>query len=659
MWVFGNFAIFARILNQKMRRIYIEIVCRLLIAIAVAMLIVSCRDVGMGVEPAHKDLEPQLVGFYAGGAQTRTEMLDNGLSTVWVADDQIALWARGSSGSYALSNQVFKTYGLDSQRGFFTTELASAMADDTYTYYCCYPVPSSVNETKANLYVPTVQDGKVIGGADIMVATPVQHGALARVPEPEDHSGMSMTMNRMMHQFRFFIGTGGEKLQGAGITKMVLTFPTAVVGNVQVDYTDPNVNPVLTSGYRSITMNLKDELTLEKDNYACVAFVPSEFKSGDSLQVKAYTSDKIVQLDPIDLKARNFQKGHSTPVKIIIKDVIDYPYKMTFKLAGNNLGENVNSITLTAPKGCSWTENGSEVYTYTTGKEIMTGEEIVFRFEDKAQYRAFSGKSISVTYDSENAITYQAVTVPDLSSSNSASVSLTVPYLFYEDFSAIPSFNDGHDSSTVGAKSDTWVGITDVSDHTSALDGWYAARIGGQAGKAVRICCRYEDVLGTSAYYKGRLYTPTLSRIKDDKLVKISVSFKYSGNRDEMKTIINWQYKAPDKSPVLYYGIYYNEEITNPDEMSGDFIDSVTGLITGAGFRMNKPASLSQMNADGFYLSKTGGSYTSFTGTKTVTYENIDNGMRLAWILSTDNTQGSVNANYWFYIDDIKVQIAK
>ena len=74
---------------------------------------------------------------------------------------------------------------------------------------------------------------------------------------------------------------------------------------------------------------------------------------------------------------------------------------------------------------------------------------------------------------------------------------------------------------------------------------------------------------------------------------------------------------------------------------------------------MNKPASLSQMNADGFYLSKTGGSYTSFTGTKTVTYENIDNGMRLAWILSTDNTQGSVNANYWFYIDDIKVQIAK
>ena len=83
-------------------------------AIAVTMLIVSCRDVEMGVEPAHKDSEPQQVGFYAGGAQTRTEMLDNGLSAVWVADDQIALWARGSSGSYALSYQFFKTYGLDS-----------------------------------------------------------------------------------------------------------------------------------------------------------------------------------------------------------------------------------------------------------------------------------------------------------------------------------------------------------------------------------------------------------------------------------------------------------------------------------------------------------------------------------------------------------------
>ena len=53
--------------------------------------------------------ETQEVGIYAGGARTRTEMLSNGLSAAWTAGDELALWARTSSGSYALSNQVFKT----------------------------------------------------------------------------------------------------------------------------------------------------------------------------------------------------------------------------------------------------------------------------------------------------------------------------------------------------------------------------------------------------------------------------------------------------------------------------------------------------------------------------------------------------------------------
>ncbi len=64
--------------------------------------------------------------------------------------------------------------------------------DGTYTYMCCYPVPSSVNGTKATFNLPAVQDGKASGGADIMIATPVEHGPLAPVPDPEDHSGMSL-----------------------------------------------------------------------------------------------------------------------------------------------------------------------------------------------------------------------------------------------------------------------------------------------------------------------------------------------------------------------------------------------------------------------------------------------------------------------------------
>ena len=57
-------------------------------------------------------------------------------------------------------------------------------------------------------------------------------------------------------------------------------------------------------------------------------------------------------------------------------------------------------------------------------------------------------------------------------------------------------------------------------------------------------------------------------------------------------------------------------------------------------------------------IPNSGGSYTSFAGTKSATISNVDNGMRLGWIVTTDNTEDSTNGNYWLYLDDIKVQIA-
>jgi hypothetical protein len=33
--------------------------------------------------------------------------------------------------------------------------------------------------------------------------------------------------------------------------------------------------------------------------------------------------------------------------------------------------------------------------------------------------------------------------------------------------------------------------------------------------------------------------------------------------------------------------------------------------------------------------------------------------MRLGWIVTTDNTEDSTNANYWLYLDDIIVKIAQ
>lgn len=605
-------------------------------------------------------LDAHKVGFYAGGADTRTEMMPNGLSAAWEVGDELAVWARNSSGTNILDNQIFKTFGLDYERGFFSSMLSSEMPEGSYTYLCCYPCPISVSGTNVTFTIPSHQDGRVSGGADIMIADPLTYGALTSIPDPDDGSGMSMRMNRMMHQFRFYIPATDTKLQGAAVERIKLTFPKNVIGNVTLDLTDPSSPAVLSSGSSYIDLELDHPITLSDQNYACVAFCPTSFEAGESLLVKAYTADKIVLVDPIDLCARSFKAGHSTPVKLKVKEVKDYPYSITFKVAANNLGEKPNIITFTAPAGCVWVEDGSNVYTYSPGRNIEVGEVISFKFEDAEAYRAFSGKNITVTYDSDNALLSQNVNLPDMSNVSNANVSLTVPYLFFEDFSGIPSFSDGHDNPRVGLASDTYKGITELSSYS--LTDWYGARVGGQGGTSIRICCRYEHVLLDGAYYKGRVYTPYLSNIKDGKDVNISVSFKYAGNRSEMSDGSHWEgweyvKTYPDKAPKLYFGINTQAQVTNPDQNQGNIIDSITGMISGSGFSSSTPTSLSPMVIKGEDMPKTGGSFTSFAGTRTVTVGNVDNGMRLGWIVTTENTSSNINSNYWIYLDDIKVQI--
>lgn len=608
-------------------------------ALFTILLSASCQT-----EMPEHHFDAHRVGFYAGGVNTRTEMLPNGLSAAWEAGDEIAVWAKNSAGTYILNNQAFKTYGLDYERGFFSSELASAMPQDSYTYYCCYPRPLSVSGTDAVFNIPARQDGKVRDGADIMIATPATYGALAPVPDPEDHSGLSMTMNRMMHQFRFYIPASDTKLQGEAVERIKLTFPDEVVGNVTLDLADPSQKAVLSEGSASIDLRLAEPITLAAQNYACVAFCPTAFEAGKSLEVRAYTSDKIVVVDSIDLCARDFQAGHSTPVKLKIKEVKEYPYSIVFKVKANNLGEKPNTITLTAPSGCIWTEGGSNVFTYSPGRKIEVGEEIAFRFEDAAAYRAFSGKSIAVTYDSDNALLSSNVSVQNLSSVDNASISLTVPYLFFEDFSGITDFNDGHDNPNTGMASDTYVGLTNNLDDLtkeSALSGWSGVRVGVSSG-ALRLCCRYQNVLWKGAYYKGQLYLPSLTNIKDGKDVNISVSFRYDGNSTHSKA-----------TPIMYLGVNMLNPLVNPDDT-----DLISGVITGAGYGNKNPSTLSPVAISGQNLSNSGGSYTNIRNTQTVTIENFDNSLRLAWFVTTTDSRGNTNSNSWLYLDDIKVQIA-
>ena len=609
---------------------------RVFSALAAVGLLSSCQeDVCMTQRSEHT------VGFYAGGSQTRTSMLPDGLSSIWTEGDQLSLWALNSSGSYTLSNQIFKAYGIDAGRGFFTSTLSEQMPEDNYSYIACYPAPVSVSGSKVTFNLPSVQDGKASSGADIMISDPVQHGPLAAIPDPEDHSGLRMSMNHMMHQFRFFVPEDDQLLGDEKIERILLTFPKGVTGNVTLDVEDPDGPVELTDAQAEVELKLSQPIGVsEGDDYqfACLAFAPVQFEEGQSLQItKAYTDDKIAFFDPSDLKGKTCQSGHSTPVKLKIRELVDYAGIIYVTVGTNNLGENPQKITLTAPSDCNWGDGGSNVFVYQPGREIPVGEVLAFKFEtDLDAYKAFSGQPITVTYDSKNALMSESLTMPVIDAQGTTAVSLTVPYLFFEDFSTIADY--GFDVVT-GAQGTEVTGY-DLSIANSSKDdvnpglrsGWSGARTGGGAGKSIRLGSRVDRVWGYTHTY-GRLDSPALSGLKQGATVNVSITFNYSGGRDG------------DSG--------YSPRVVVGTTTTAGAINGTTGSFSSDADSWNDISSTTLVPSI-----STDGSYENVNQVMTHTIEGCTNANRISWQIRGTGVGGFIsNGNQWMFVDNIKVQI--
>ena len=611
-------------------------------------LLPSCKDDIFSLPSVDK--KGVEVGFYAGGCQTRTAMLPNGLSAEWQPGDDIAVWAKNSSGTYTLSNQIFKTYGINSSRGFFTSELSSAMPEDTYTYYCCYPAPLSVSGTTATFNVPAVQDGKVTGGADVMVATPVQHGAMTAIPDPEDHSGLSMKMNRMMHQFRFYVPEEDQLLGDEKIERILLSFPVGVTGNVSVDLADPTVQAVVSDAQADAELNLSQPIGVSSgDDYqfACFAFPPVQFAEGQSLQiVKAYTDDKIAFFDPVDLKGKTCEAGHSTPVQLKIREIVDFVGIIYFKVGVNNLGENPRKITFTAPEGCVWGDGGTNVFVYDPGREIPVGETIAVKFEtDEEAYKAFSEQEITVSYDSENALMSETLVMPAITGRGSTDVSLTVPYLLFEDFSCVFAEGEsyGNNSYSESEREQPGSSLDGCMSHT----GWNAARY-WTTGNSIRINTRYQCVkvlVAFASYHHGRLDTPQLSGLKSGKIVNLKMTFDAGG------------YQHEDSSAELS-----NITLNIAKHNNAGVLDGIPTGSTGITSSYDTTLSDFGTKQDSHEMSNVYGN--NAFGATFPTYESaiskVDSTTRLVFYVTfTGSESFASNAEFNVYLDNIKVQIVK
>ena len=633
-----------------MKRNCTKIVCVFLEFLAILALS-SCSDKFQISDP--KPPQKVEVGFYAGGTQTRTTMLSNGLSAAWEKGDRLAVWALASDGTYAFANQSFTTYGLDESRGFFTSTLDSEMAEGTYTYYCCYPKPVSVSGTSVSFNLPAVQDGKVSGGADIMIATPVRHGALTAIPDPEDHSGMSMEMNRMMHQFRFWVPEEDQLLGDEKIEQIFLSFPTPVVGDVTLDLANVETPSQLSNGQADVHLKLSQPIgrTTGADyQFACVAMNPVQFASGQTLSLKAYTDDKVAYFDPIDLKGKNCQAGHSTPVKLKIRELVDMAGMIYVTVGANNLGENPKKITLTAPEGCIWGDGASNVYVYEPGREILVGETLAFRFEaDLESYMAFSNKQITVTYDSENALLQETLTMPSITSHGTSSLSLTVPYLLFEDFSCVFAEGEsyGNNSYSQSEREQPGSSLDGCMSHT----GWNAARY-WTTGNSIRINTRYQcvgaEIFGYSvnfaSYHHGRLDTPQLTGLKPGKTVNLMMNFDAGGYYHESSS-------GEVNDPTLCIATHTNTGV----------IDGIPTGSTGISSSYDTTVSDFGSRQSSCKLSNSYGNnaFSETFPTNEAYITGATSSTRLVFYIIYTGKDNSVNNSEFFaYIDNIKVQIS-
>ncbi len=582
----------------------------LILSVGMLCLISSCSENAEDMSPCKK--EPCKVGFYAGGPFTRTSICDDGLSSEWQQGDRISVWAVGQDGTKVLDNTGFAVYGLNGERAFFTATLDSEMPEDTYTYYASYPAPLSVSGTSADFEIPAVQDGRMSDGADILIAAPVAYGPLRPVPEILDGSGLSLSMEHLLHQFRLYMPE--DEFNGEPVKKIELTFPRGVVGRLTADYTNPDAVASLSDATSTVTLLLDEPLavsTADDVNFAVVSFFPTSFAAGEAFDIKAYASTQI-GFASVDLQGRAFERGHSTPVRLRIDRRQPY-WTVNFTVSGNNLGEDADAVILTAPEGCTWGDTGSNVYTYAPGHKITTGETFAIKFESEDIYRALSGREIAVSFDCEHVTTNGTLTMPDMSSGLSTDISADLPYLLYEDFSTVGTFHydDNHSAANAGSK-----------DYHGFLgeSGWTGARIGAGGG-CIRIACHRE----TSANYPARVDSAPFVLKKSADIV---VKFDYGDNNQSGGIGNN------DKGQTAYIGYVTGSGGYKSGDDTGTFPHSFPTKVKDGSFGTT-PRHLEYVIS--------------------AAPEGL---VRISWRSVPESSPALGNTTAWLYIDNVIVQIA-
>lgn len=582
-----------------------------------------------------------------GAETTRTQINNDGISTSWSKDDKIALWATNNANPNFLSAKPFHIYYRDSFLGenteatpynnyaMFTTTLESPMPEGEYTYYATYPTPKSTSDTSASFTLASSQDGLMGNGAAIMVAEPATYHQLQKVldvpgDQEIDDDHLSLVMKHKTHALRFYAkSTKWGFNDGEKIERIIVIMPQNIAGDVTFNYTNATAQMATSNAVNKIELNLVNPIGASASEsaieHAVAAILPQNaFGSTDQMEIRVFTDKQAVQ-NFISLSGRGeMAAGHITPVAMDCSTPLSN-YKIRFTIGTNNLGEDVNTITLTAPAGTLWSANGSSVLTIDAKNTInkVGYYDLAFdRFDGAsvAAYNNLNDKTITATYDSDHATVSNSFTI-NTSDSTYTNVALTVPYLFYEDFNGFAA-DDSH-----------WYGRLDNNkkeNSASWINGWSGNqwRTDGSNMGLRSYVGSYGALAITDCYY-GRLDSPALP-LKQGKRVTLRLTFDVT-----MST------KAENGIPECIYG--YS---TSTDAKVGGYTAS-TAL--GSTHTKNSPEYSIGSGTDN-------GTYNS-----TFTISSTPSTVRLAWLTGITykgQTVETITAQ-WFnmYLDNIKVSI--
>ena len=555
---------------------------------------------------------------------SRTTIDENGKAS-WTEDDSFILWAQNRAGGFNIVEAEFKMmyYWQSYQSAVFTAD-TNSISEGTYTYYAISPTPELIDNQKATYTLPNEQQGDSFNPAyDILVAAPLKAEAII----PGKVNNLALDFQHKMHILKMTIPQGGNPLKDP-ISRVVFTFPTAIAGNFTINALNPAEAPDIKRGSKQLIINIPNGF--DEGDHAWGVILPGNISGTVKYYAVSTTGERTSERTFKVSKA--FEGGHITPLSLTIPDPIP-PTVLRFSVGKNNLGEAVQKVTILD-------HNRNILKTFTANSENTYDIEQYGLYEEGI-FSTYAGKTFTMQFESQHAIVEQQFTMPSTITKYAVNniAAVDVPYLFFEDFSGVGSFekDDERVESLMSANGMLF---------STAVSGWNGAHIKAVAGQSIRVNVHHESAFSATRS-NGRLDSPAMKCLKSDVNIRLKVEF-------DMGAYANSGYSD-------YNDIFCTVGMHTKPE--GEVINGLTSTTSSLNDYNRIPRLFSSVCLTTNYITQkcNDNSFGDTFDGYSFTADGCNSTTRFGWVPCCVQKETFIanNAHYYIYIDNIKVSIAQ